>query len=286
MSFLPLLLGTGIGAGLALVVWGLRPRAPQDDPWRRMRRIWPRFADLPARLARAAVAGLIIGLLTRWPIAVIGGAALGFFASDLFAGRGQRGVEVDRTAAIASWTEMLRDTMAAAAGLEQAIVTTAPLAPEPIAPQIRALISRLERERLAPALSRLADDLADPTADLVVSALTLAASGEAQDLSDLLGSLAGAARDNATMRLKIEASRARTRTSVRIITAVTICMALLLVVLNRNYLSPFDTAAGQGVLLAVVACFAGGLWWLAAMARYAAPERFVVGHRGEESSWS
>jgi Flp pilus assembly protein TadB len=88
------------------------------------------------------------------------------------------------------------------------------------------------------------------------------------------------------MRLKIEASRARTRTSVRIITAVTICMALLLVVLNRNYLSPFDTAAGQGVLLAVVACFAGGLWWLAAMARYAAPERFVVGHRGEESSWS
>jgi Flp pilus assembly protein TadB len=283
---LPLLLGTGIGAGLVLVAWGLRPRRPQDDLSRRIRSTGPRFADLPARLARAAVAGLVIGLLTRWPVAVIGGAALGFFASDLFAGRGQRSAETDRTAAIASWTEMLRDTMAAAAGLEQAIVTTAPLTPAPIRPQIRALISRLERERLAPALAELADDLADPTADLVVSALTLAASGEAQDLSDLLGSLAGAARDNATMRLKIEASRARTRTSVRIITAVTLCMALLLVVLNRSYLSPFDAAGGQAVLLAVVACFAGGLWWLASMARYAAPERFLVRRRGEDSSWS
>ena len=286
MSFLPLLLGTGIGAGLALVVWGLRTRPPPEDPPRPTRSIGPRFADLPARLARAGVAGLIIGLLTRWPVGVIGGAALGFFASDLLAGRGQRSAEVDRSAAIASWTEMLRDTMAAAAGLEQAIVTTAPLAPAPIRPQIRALIVRLERQRLAPALSQLADDLADPTADLVVSALTLAASGEAQDLSDLLGSLAGAARDNATMRLKMEAWRARTRTSVRIITTVTVCMALLLVVLNRSYLSPFDTAAGQAVLLAVVACFAGGLWWLASMARYAAPERFVIGQRAEESSWS
>jgi tight adherence protein B len=286
VSLLPLLLGAGIGAGLALVVWGLRPREPRDPRSRRVGGFGPRFTDLPARLARAAVAALVIGLLTRWPVAVIGGAALGFFATDLFAGRGQRSAETDRTAAIASWTEMLRDTMAAAAGLEQAIVTTAPLAPAPIRPQIRVLISRLERERLAPALSQLADDLADPTADLVVSALTLAASGEAQDLSDLLGSLAGAARDNATMRLKIEASRARTRTSVRIITAVTVCMALLLVVLNRSYLSPFDSAAGQGVMLAVIACFAGGLWWLASMARYVAPERFLVGHRNEESSWS
>jgi Flp pilus assembly protein TadB len=232
------------------------------------------------------VAALAIGLLTRWPVAVIGGAALGFFASDLFAGRAQRSGETDRSAAVAAWTEMLRDTMAAAAGLEQAMVTTAPLAPAPIRPQIGALVSRLETERLAPALAQLADDLADPTADLVVSALTLAASGEAQDLTDLLGSLASAARDNATMRLKIEASRARTRTSVRIITAVTVSMAVLLVVLNHNYLSPFDTAAGQGVLLAVVACFGGGLWWLASMARYVAPKRFLIGDREAESSWS
>jgi tight adherence protein B len=280
MTALLLLLGGGIGGGVVLVVWGLRRT---EAPPGRSRRARLPFRDLHTRLLRAAVAAIVVGLLTRWPVAVIGGATLGFFSTDLFAGKGQRSAQTDRTTAIASWTEMLRDTLAAAAGLEQAIVTTAPLAPTPIRPEIRALVTRLERERLAPALSQLADDLADPTADLVVSALTLAASGEAQDLSELLGSLAGAARDNATMRLKVDASRARTRTSVRIITAVTVAMALLLVVLNRSYLTPFDSAAGQGVMLAVVACFGGALWWLASMARYEAPERFLVAHQERES---
>jgi Flp pilus assembly protein TadB len=131
---------------------------------------------------------------------------------------------------------------------------------------------------------QLAEDLADPTMDLVVSALCLAASGEAQDLAELLGSLAGAARDSATMRLKIDASRARVRTSVRIITSVTVLMALLLVLLNRTYLKPFDSAAGQGVLLVVFGCFGAALWWLASMSRYAAPERFLAAHRSEEVS--
>ena len=63
-------------------------------------------------------------------------------------------------------------------------------------------------------------------------------------------------------------------------------MAVLLVVLNRSYLRPFDTAAGQGVMLAVIACFGGGLWWLASMARYAAPARFLSAHQDEEPSWS
>jgi Flp pilus assembly protein TadB len=200
----------------------------------------------------------------------------GFFAGDLFGSRADRSAETDRTEAIAGWTEMLRDTMAAAAGLEQAIITTAPIAPAPIRPHVQALVVRLQRERLVPALMQLADDLADPTMDLVVSALCLAASGEAQDLAELLGSLAAAARDGATMRLKIDASRARVRTSVRIITAVTVVMALLLVLLNRSYLRPFDSAVGQAVLLVVFGCFGTALWWLASMSRYATPERFLA----------
>jgi Flp pilus assembly protein TadB len=119
--------------------------------------------------------------------------------------------------------------MAAAAGLEQAVITTASIAPVAIRPHLQTMVARLRGERLSSALVHLAEDLADPTMDLVVSALCLAASGEAQDLAELLGSLAGAARDNATMRLKVDASRARTRTSVRIIAAVTVLMALLLV---------------------------------------------------------
>jgi hypothetical protein len=171
---------------------------------------------LPKRLLKALAGAVFAGLLTRWPVAIIGGAVLGFFSSDLFGGRAQRSAETEQTQAIASWTEMLRDTMAAASGLEQAIVTTTPIAPAPIRPQVQALVAKLRREPLAPALAEFAEALANPTADLVVAALTLAANGEAQDLGELLGSLAGAARDGASMRLRIDASRARTRTSVRV----------------------------------------------------------------------
>src|ERR1700684_2483529 len=102
---------------------------------------------------------------------------------------------------------MLRDTLSAAAGLEQAIVATANVAPCPIRIEVRALASALEPERLVPALRTVASDLADPTGDLVVAALVLAAGHEAWKLSDLLGSLAGAARDQAAMQLRIGAGR-------------------------------------------------------------------------------
>jgi hypothetical protein len=75
------------------------------------------------------------------------------------------------------------------------------------------------------------------------------------------------------------------RTSVRIITGVTLTMALLLVLLNRTYLRPFDSAVGQSVLLLVFACFGTALWWLASMSRYAEPERFLARPTGD-AGWS
>jgi tight adherence protein B len=279
MIALSLLLGTGMGAGVLLIIMGAQPRLPDTErPQSRHLATSPggRFSHLPARSALAAVSGLLAALLTRWPVGVLAGAGLGFFARDLFAGRAQQRHETDRTEAIASWTEMLRDTMAAASGLEQAIITTAPLVPAAIRPEVGGLVTRLQRERLGPALAAFGEDLADPTADLVVSALTLAASGEAQELGELLASLAAAARDSATMRLRVDATRARTRTSVRIISGVTIGMALLLIILNKSYLAPFNSVVGQMVLLGVFACFGGAFVWLASMARYIAPERFLA----------
>ena len=279
MIAFPLLLGGGIGAGILLIAAAVRPRIPVDadavhEPV--LTGLARRFPNLGTRVGCAAAAGLVLALVTRWPVGVVAGVALGFFARDLFAGRTQQRHQTDHTEAIASWTEMLRDTMAAAAGLEQAIITTAPLAPAAIRPEVGGLVTRLQRERLGPALAAFGDDLGDPTADLVVSALTLAASGEAQELGELLASLAAAARDSATMRLKVDATRARTRTSVRIITIVTIGMALLLMVLNRTYLTPFDSVTGQIVLLGVFGCFGAAFLWLASMARYVAPERFLA----------
>ena len=121
---------------------------------------------------------------------------------------------VGRIEAIAGWTEMLRDTLAAAAGLEQAILATAPLAPVPVREQVTALAVRIQRgQRLPAALRAFAAEVADPTGDLVVAALLLAAEQQARDLGELLASLADSAREHAAMRLRVAAGRARVRTA-------------------------------------------------------------------------
>ena len=120
-----------------------------------------------------------------------------------------------------------------------------------------------------------ADDVADPTCDLVVAALILAAEHQAQRLGELLGSLAAAARDQATMRLRVEAGRARTRTSVKVIVGATGAFVLGLALFNRGYLAPYDTAVGQLVLLLVGGVFAIAFVWLSRMTRPASVERFL-----------
>jgi Flp pilus assembly protein TadB len=182
---------------------------------------------------------------------------------------------VGRIEAVAGWAEMLRDTMAGAAGLEQAIVATATVAPLTIRADVATLAVRLQSERLAPALRAFADEVADPTCDLVVAALVLAAEHQAQRLGELLGSLAQAARDQATMRLRVEASRARTRTSVKVIVGATGGLALALAVLNRGYLSPYDSGLGQMMLLLVGGLFATSFIWLSKMTTPSKPERFL-----------
>lgn len=278
MTALVMLLGGGAGVGIVLAARSLRGTAGPTTP------SWMRRAAVSGPQLFAGGVGAVVALvLTRWPVAVVAGGLLGIEAPTLLGARERRNQDAARSEAVASWTELLRDTMGAAVGLEQAIRSTAVIAPLGIRPQVRSMVARLEHERLAPSLAALAQDLADTTADLVVTALILAANGEAQDLGELLGSLAEAARDSATLRLRVEASRARIRTSVRIIASVTVGMVILLVVLNREYLRPFDSIGGQAVLGIVVGCWITALWWLMRMSRFTSPERFLTGS-GEQRS--
>jgi Flp pilus assembly protein TadB len=273
MTALYALMGAGVGGGIWLIAWGLSGTATG----RKSRDALGRWrGELGIRLTTLSGAALAALAITRWPVAVIAAGGLGFFGRDLFGTRGRRAASVDRSVAVAAWAEMLRDTLAASSGLEEAIAATAPLTAPSIRPAMSTLVAQLGRVRLADALASFADALADPTADLVVSALILAARGEAQSLVDLLGSLADAARDDADMRLRVDANRARIRTSVKVIAGVTIAMVTALVLFNASYLQPFDSAGGQLVLAAVFAGFAGGLAWLNAMSRYQAPDRFLA----------
>ena len=277
MSALAGLCGAGVGLGLLLVASGWRG---VDVGRRAARSLRPKVERINLRLALAVGAAVVVGAATGWPVGAVLAAAAGWGAPSLLTGTKAAQADVARIEAIAGWAEMLRDTMAGAAGLEQAIAATATVAPLPIRAEVATLAARIEHGRLAPALRAFADDVADPTCDLVVAALVLAAEHQAQRLGELLGSLAQAARDQATMRLRVEAGRARTRTSVKVIVGVTGGLVLGLAVLNRGYLAPYDSATGQLVLLAVGALFAGSFAWLARMTRPAGAERILAAPAG------
>jgi Flp pilus assembly protein TadB len=267
-------LGAGVccGLGVVLVILGFR-----GTPHHERHHSPNRDSDL-RRVGIAVGAGVVVAAITRWPVGGVLAGAMVFAWRPLFGQRAVSASDIARIEAVASWAEMLRDTMAAAAGLEQAIVVTAPVGPPPIRPELLLMAGRLEAREvsLAGALAEFADRIADPTADLVVSALVLAAERRARSLGPLLGALAASAREEAAMRMRVEAGRARTRTSARIVSLFTVLLAGGLVLLKRDFLSPYNDAAGQIVLMVVGAIFAAGFVWLTKMAEISAPQRLLT----------
>ncbi|GGN23951.1 hypothetical protein GCM10011609_77110 [Lentzea pudingi] len=274
---LAVLLGLGTGLGVLLFVIGWHGAEPRPRPWRARPRSGEQRQRIGIRFGVALAVGVAAGVATGWVVgAVLAGTAC--WALPRVLGRDpEHAHRVAKVEAIATWTEMLRDTLSAASGLEQAILATAPLAPAPIRGQVAGLARRLENgQRLAPSLRGLADELADPTSDLVIAALVKAAEQQARQLGELLGALAHTAREQVSMRMRVEAGRARTRTSVRVIVGTTLAFAVAVVLLNRPYMSAYDSPTGQAVLLGIGVLFTVGFAWLERITRVTEPPRLLA----------
>ena len=262
----------GLGLWLALGAvagWQLLP----DRAWWRARRV--RLQQAATTSGAGLLAATVTLAVTRWPVAAALAFLMALLAPRLAGGAKARREQIARTEAIASWAESVRDTMAAAAGLEEALTATAVAPPAAIAPEVRRLAERLRHQRLTDALASFGDELDHPSSDLVVAALTIAAKMEAADLGSLLSRLAVSIRDAATMRVKIEVGRQRLRTSAKIILGSVAATVVMLMVLNRTYLDAYDTLTGQLMLGVVGGVFAGGSWLMAKMSDIDLPERFV-----------
>jgi tight adherence protein B len=230
------------------------------------------------RLGIAVVAGIAAGIATGWLVAAPI-AALAVLGLPTLFGRTTGSVTVAKIEAVAIWTEMLQSTLAASAGLSQAIVATSPLAPPPIRAETCRLASLLEAgAQPREALLRFADEVGDPSADRVVCALLLSFQSRGQRLGELLTALAESTRDEVALRLRIETSRASVRSSVRTVLVFSISFSVGLVLLAHSYLAPFGTPTGQLVLLMVAALYATGLSMMVALARPPTPIRLLGRH--------
>jgi hypothetical protein len=182
--------------------------------------------------------------------------------------------------AIASWTESLRDTISASAGLEQAIIATENHCPRAINEPVQRLVASLRYGTLEDALRRFADDIAHPTCDFVVAALVTASTHHSRDVAQLLTHLAECSRSECELYLRIWVSRARTRTSVRIISGTILLFVLGLFLFNLNYLRPFFSREGSLVFIVIAVCFGSSLYWMSHIARVEIPGRLLASRAG------
>lgn len=267
-------LAAGAALGVLLTITGLADRQVLDAPWGYLRRLVD--SSMLRKAAIAGAAGLVVLAATGWLVGGVMAIVASLVLPGILGGKGARQQALDRTEAIASWTEMVRDSIVAASGLEEAIVATAPVAPTPVATEVRRMVRRLEHQRLPESLVAFGEDLDHPSGDLVVAALVIASRMEASDLSGLLSRLADASRGEARMRIRVEVGRTRVRTATKVIVGVVIAAVVFLAVANRDYLAVYDSAGGQVMLAIVGGIFAVGGWLLTHMAEIELPERFTA----------
>ena len=259
VSAVSALSGAAVGLGVACGIASFRPAVPKRRS-RFARRLSPaRLKGDSRKLTVCVGVGVTAGLVTGWPVATLASGLAAWWLPTLLGPDRSTARSLARTEAVATFTEILRDTLSAASGIEQAVRSACAAAPAAIAVEAHRLARRVEDQQdLASALVTFADEVQDPTADIVVVCLVHAIRNSARDLSGLLGSLAATARDHAAARKRAQAARVQVRTSVRIVTAVTAGMLGALFVLDRTFLSPYGTASGQFVLACGLSLFAAG----------------------------
>ncbi|WBQ01811.1 type II secretion system F family protein [Kribbella sp. CA-293567] len=277
-TLLSLLCGAVVGGAILLLVVAIRGTEPREST----PSLFQRGGSVDGRkqlirLGTGVAVGLIVLVVTRWLVLAAALGLLAALADRFFGGTGEERRAIERLEALATWTEALRDTIAGAVGLEQAIPATAVNAAPAIKPSLNLLVDRLRiREPLPSALMRFADDLNDPSADLIVAALVLNARLRGPGLREVLSALADSAREELDVRRKVAAERRSTRRSVQVVVAITLLVAAALILFNPAYVSPYTSFVGQFVLFIVIALYAVGLVWLRKLAKIEVPERFLI----------
>jgi Flp pilus assembly protein TadB len=271
-----ILIGGMVGAALFLLFMSLRgfePGPPRAGPGRLEKQL---RALAGVRGAVALAAGLIATIATGWLVAGIGIALLAFSWKGLTGAASERRALV-RLEGLATWTESLRDTIAGAVGLEQAIPASMRVASPALQEPLGRLVDRMHtRVPLPDALRRFADDLNDPGADLIIAALIINSRLRGPGLRDLLGALAASVREELDVRRKVNADRRSTRRSVQIVVLISVGLAVILALFDHRFLTPYDSLTGQLVLILVAAVYAAGVLWLRRLARFSAAERLLA----------
>lgn len=256
MTLVAAMSGIAAAVGVLLIVTGLRPTPVTPKPAAPTRP--PRW-----RLDKAArgrgLAGLAAGVLLAatmgWVLAIVVLPAAAIGLPTLLSAPSAK-TKIRRLDAMADWTRSLSGSLAL--GLEAAITHSARSAPPAIRGEVHTLVRRINTQmRVDDALRGFADDLDDPTGDLLVANLIQANAMQGIPLRDVLEDIADSIARDVAARREVESDRAKPRGQVRIV--IVVMLATLTGLFLTSYAAPFRTPLGQIVLAIELLAFTGAL---------------------------
>ncbi len=281
MSTLAGLAGGLVVTGIAMLVMEFtRPPVPPGTP---PRRSWRPGRQGATRWLVAAGAGLLVLVISRWPVAAIAGAAAVLFLPRIMSTRSARR-QVAVLEGLEQWTRRLSDMLTASRGLEDALEASARSAPAAIEPAVSRLARRLAaRSGTESALREFAAAINDPAGDRIAAALIIATGRRGGRVRDVLNSLAAMLGRDIAARREIEAERAQHRTTIKWLTGFVAAFTVF-AMLNKSYSAPYGTVQGEIVLAFVALLYAGGLYWLHHLGSVPAPGRFLADGTARDES--
>jgi cobalamin synthase len=232
---------------------------------------------LIGRLVGALGTGLLVVASSGWLLPGVVVAAMTFHGIGAWQRRDRRAVgDLERTDALASWIENLRDVLIAGDQPIGAITATVATCPSAIRPQVRRLAASLGRREPEVVLRRFADEVDDPLGDLVAAGLLIAIGRGARTVA-VLTALAQQARLQADRRRLVDAERAPVQREVQLLSIVMGALVVALMVLGRaDYLEPYGSPGGQVFLAVVLTIYGALLLRVQRLARAPRPARFLT----------
>ena len=257
-----------VAAARGVALWSAGPRSAR----RRHRRLLS-----PLHLGALGTAVLVL-LITGWPVAALAAAGGVVFVPKVLGGGKASRQLIATSEALADWTRRLADLISsgAAGSTRDALRRSLTSAPEPIAPAVTNLVTRMGPQGVEPALRQFAREVDDPAADKIAMVLILRERNGGPGLAEVLTALAADLDDRSRMVREIEAERANPRANMRTIVVVTLVLVVGMTLFARTFLSGYSTPLGQVALLVDVAIFGTALRWMRRLSDPPTPPRILV----------
>lgn len=211
------------------------------------------------KLFLAIFLGGVFFLGTRWPAAALFGVIVGWVGPDVSASFSQKKKSLAQIEAYESWVSQLAHLIRSGNHVVGALKLSLGGAPEAIKEDVSILIAQTEIIGSVPALDQFAERSRSPYADQIVLGLRVAYESGTK-VAEVFNDLDDVFKNEIDITKRAESSRQLANTQILLSLGISFALVVLLVIINRGYLEPFDTLTGQVVMVIAASLFSGALF--------------------------